>query len=410
MHSLYSFFVGLVVSVSSIFVSHNTINQNFPVNNVFKQENAQMATSSATSDIPSGAIKNTEDQKRSSNSLSQETSKITGSKKYDNGILPLGDKKYVTTGPKKGYIYVCNVRSGGGGAQVDGPWIKGSTWNENTKVHVQGKNIWPNAAFSMKVSGDKRIITANGLPVDGITGNFPVAASDPAAQYDRNPSSVSAQTYSLTFPKNPIFASEPGCIYGEVGIMTNGVPIYDGFDAEYRDAAAHEVQDSCDGHPHNGGVYHYHSMSSCISKDKITDVIGWAYDGFPITGGYTSDDAYVTTADLDECHGVTSVINLDGKLTSSYHYVITKDFPYSVSCFKGTSYEPRGGGQGQINNTTQINSQAPSNSGQTPPQEAIQACSASSSGARCSFSMPDRTITGSCRVPPGQSVLICVPE
>ena len=31
--------------------------------------------------------------------------------------LPLGDGKYVTSGPKKGFIYLCNVGSAGGGAQ-----------------------------------------------------------------------------------------------------------------------------------------------------------------------------------------------------------------------------------------------------------------------------------------------------
>lgn len=41
------------------------------------------------------------------------------------------------------------------------------------------------------------------------------------------------------------------------------------------------------------------------------------------------------TNDLDECHGIISQIKLDGKYVNSYHYVMTKDFPYSVSCFKG---------------------------------------------------------------------------
>ena len=29
-------------------------------------------------------------------------------------ILPLGDGKYTTTAPKKGYVYLCNVAQGGG--------------------------------------------------------------------------------------------------------------------------------------------------------------------------------------------------------------------------------------------------------------------------------------------------------
>ena len=37
--------------------------------------------------------------------------------------LPLGDGKYTTTGPKKGYVYSCGPHTGGGGAQANGPWI-----------------------------------------------------------------------------------------------------------------------------------------------------------------------------------------------------------------------------------------------------------------------------------------------
>jgi hypothetical protein len=122
---------------------------------------------------------------------------------------------------------------------------------------------------------------------------------------------------------------------GEVGIMLTGVPLFNGFDAGLRDAAAHEVQDSCQGHPQVTGEYHYHSLSSCIKDVSVSTVIGFALDGFPITGPSVDKDKYLTTDNLDECHGITSEINLDGKKVTSYHYVMTEDFPYSVSCFKG---------------------------------------------------------------------------
>jgi hypothetical protein len=51
---------------------------------------------------------------------------------------------------------------------------------------------------------------------------------------------------------------------GEAGIMLTGVPLLNGFDAGMRDAAAHEVQDTCSGHPQREGQYHYHSLSPCI--------------------------------------------------------------------------------------------------------------------------------------------------
>ena len=72
----------------------------------------------------------------------------------------------------------------------------------------------------------------------------------------------------------------------------------------------------------------------------MSTVIGWALDGFPITGPKVGADNLLTTADLDECHGITSTITVDGKAVTMYHYVMTQDFPYSVSCFRGTASPP----------------------------------------------------------------------
>ena len=50
--------------------------------------------------------------------------------------LPLGDGKYTSAAPKRGWIYACGPRAGGGGAQAAGPWITGSTWNVREKISV----------------------------------------------------------------------------------------------------------------------------------------------------------------------------------------------------------------------------------------------------------------------------------
>ncbi len=127
---------------------------------------------------------------------------------------------------------------------------------------------------------------------------------------------------------------------GEVGVMTTGVALFDAFDAGGRDAGAWEVQDGCDGHPQMSSEYHYHTLSSCIDDTSVSTVIGWALDGFPITGPKVGTDNLLTTADLDECHGITSTITVDGTSVTMYHYVMTQDFPYSVSCFHGTATNP----------------------------------------------------------------------
>jgi len=371
-----------------------------------------------------------------------------GGDKYANGIVPLGDYDYVTSGPKKGYVYVCNVMQGGQGAQTVGPWIDSAanTWNSNEQVHVEGSVSWPNAYIHITTSGsgasETRLITSNDLPTVGTTGNFPVASTDPASQYDANPNSIEAQTLSFSLSANPVFASAPGCIYGEVGIMTNGVLLLDAFDAEYRDAEAHEILDSCDGHPHESGIYHYHSLSPCIPDATVTNIVGWAFDGYPITGPLisaataTSSARYLTTADLDECHGITSPVDENGTMVNTYHYVMTKDFPYSISCFRGKSYEPKPGpnatggssgasgsmsgmsGMGGMNmggmNMQTSNTGGVSNSSgsgmSTPPAAAISACATVAAGGECSFTTPNGTISGTCQTPPNQSSLACVPS
>ena len=71
-------------------------------------------------------------------------------------------------------------------------------------------------------------------------------------------------------------------------------------------------------------------------------MIGFALDGFPITGPKVGTNNILTTSDLDECHGITSTITLDGKPVETYHYVMTQDFPYSASCFRSTAAQPPG--------------------------------------------------------------------
>ena len=225
-----------------------------------------------------------------------------------------------------------------------GPWFvnDNTEYDVDKKVAVQGDVQW-DANYSMSIDGDTRVITTNDLPRDHTTGVFPVQPSDPAYQYDRNPNSIAAQPLTYRLDATPsVAARSPSCVGGESGVMTTGVALFDAFDAGGRDAGAWEVQDGCDGHPQISHEYHYHTLSSCIRDTSVRTVIGFALDGFPITGPMVGTQNILTTADLDECHGITSEIELDGKTTTMYHYVMTQDFPYSVSCFRGTAVQPPG--------------------------------------------------------------------
>jgi len=289
-----------------------------------------------------------------SQSIKKSTAKVQGLQldpnknygdKYADGVLPVGDGKYVVTTPKAGYVYACsqyaqNWSSGQGGAGTRGPWFTNNNteYDINKKASVQGNVMWT-ADFSNKIVDSTRIVITNDLPTHP-TGTFPIASTDPAYEYDRNPNSIKGQTLTYALNANPTYNATPHCMGGESGIMLTGVALFNAFDAEGRDAGAWEVQDGCQGHPEKDGIYHYHTLSSCIKDVSVRTVIGYALDGFPITGPNVGTKNVLTTSDLDECHGIVSQITLDGKATTTYHYVMTEDFPYSVSCFRGTAITP----------------------------------------------------------------------
>jgi len=286
----------------------------------------------------------TQPQNSSTKGLQLDSSKNYGDK-YANGLLPVGDNKYVTTGAQKGYVYACsgyaqNLKTSSGGAGSRGPWFVGTTqYDINKKAHVQGSKLWQ-AEFSNKIAGGTRTIITNDLPTHP-TGVFPISAGDPAYAYDKNPNSIKGQTFTYSLSAEPSYGA-PQCLGGQVGVMLTGVALFSGFDAGGRDAGAWEVQDSCSGHPEKSGTYHYHTLSSCIKDISVKTVIGFALDGFPITGPKVGNNNILTTSDLDECHGLTSQIILDGKNTTMYHYVMTQDFPYSASCFRAAAIQPPG--------------------------------------------------------------------
>jgi len=256
---------------------------------------------------------------------------------YADGVLPVGDGKFVLDAPRTGSIFLCRQGGGGGGASTRGPWfVNGDTeYDLDLKVHVEGDVQW-DGTYTETVEGTTRVITTNAVPHDHTTGVFPVAPTDPAYLYDRNPNHIEEQLLTYRVTADPQLLASPSCMGGEAGVMTSGVALFNGFDAGNRDAGAWEVQDGCDGHPERTSKYHYHTLSSCIADVAVTHVIGWALDGFPITGPKIGEGNILTTDDLDECHGITSTVVLDGQRVATYHYVMTQDFPYSVSCFRAT--------------------------------------------------------------------------
>ncbi|MFN0093420.1 MAG: YHYH protein [Dehalococcoidia bacterium] len=229
------------------------------------------------------------------------------------------------------------------GAQAKGPWFNGDgTWDKTKKLAVLGQNYHPSATFSTTIEGATRVIKTNNLPQPsiGYTGNFPVSPTDPAYQIDRNPGSPAASERTYRVPANPVVASAPTCTgLGAIGIVNDGVVLFNALDAGGRDAGPNEVLDGCGGHPART-EYHHHDLDTCL-KDTVdasghSKLLGYALDGFGIFGKFGPGGVELTNDDLDECHGHTHDVEWDGKTVAMYHYHATAAFPYSVSCFKGT--------------------------------------------------------------------------
>ncbi len=273
---------------------------------------------------------------------SHQATTVTSTGYINPAAVPLGDG-HVSSTPEVGYVDSCvtNFSSAAGGAQVDGPWIDTSTktWDSLTKLAVEGSVSRPQAKYSVTVSGSNRIITGNDLPIDHTTGTFPISSTDPAYAYDRNPNSVTSQSISWQLPLNPAAAAHPNCLgLGPIGVLDDGVYLFDALDGEGRDAGAHEVLDSCQEHPQQAGILHHHQVPSCIVSDAKgrSTLVGYAADGYGIYVERTAAGSLLTNTDLDACHGRTSPVLWNGKVQDVYHYDATVEYPYTIGCYRGT--------------------------------------------------------------------------
>ncbi len=329
--------------------------------------------------------------------------------------LPLGDGR-VSAAPRAGHVFACQTRFHGGGAQRNGPWIKAdNTWDETAKLHVLGQVLWPQASFQALTQNGQRQISGNGLPLATTTGIFPVAVSDPAYQIDRNPNAIHQQNFVWNLPLEPQAAADPACLpMGPIGVALNGVPIFNALDDEGRDAVAHEVQDSCNGHPERAGRYHYHGPSPCMPGIKENQrLVGYALDGYGIYSLFDDNGRELKNSDLDACHGRVSRVLWNGRLVSVYHYVMTREFPYTLGCFRGSPV--RAGATAKAGKADDAGSNHPPPSAmdapsgrRQPPPEAMQACRARTAGSTCNFTgRRGEALEGSCQQL-GEA-LACVP-
>lgn len=257
--------------------------------------------------------------------------------------IPLGTGKVSTT-PQVGYVDFCNNKSSSVAAEPSLPWIDTATntWDSETKPAVEGSVSWASSAYyTDTISGTTRTITTNDLPINHDTGTFPIGLSDPAHQYDGNPNHIAAQPTTWALSANPTAASSPGCTTdGPVGILNDGVFLFNALDAQNRDAGATEILDQWQGHPDSSDMYHHHTVPTFMldedSAKSSSTLIGYAVDGYGIYIERDANGNLLTNANLDACHGRTSEVMWNGKMTDIYHYDATLEYPYTVGCFHGT--------------------------------------------------------------------------
>jgi hypothetical protein len=176
---------------------------------------------------------------------------------------------------------------------------------------------------TVEVTDDFFIIHSNGIP-DHTTGPFP---------NPRNPNSIKEQHYTFHIPRHPQWSEKvTKTPMGPIGVAINGIPFYNPYNREGQDAAKVEKFDDCCGHPDPLGRYHYHIYPKCIHTSfhdeagKHSELIGYAFDGYPIYGPNGEDGKPPT--DLDECNGYTDAV-------SGYHYHVSRTFPYIIGGYHG---------------------------------------------------------------------------
>ncbi len=247
------------------------------------------------------------------------------------------------------------------------PFVDGS--NDATVFDSQGSVFEMLVLPIVDVAGfpgqGSRLMVGNGLPSTKM-GTFPVQSGTAAYSYyaalpggtnpagynqaTGNPSYTSAAAIGISpyplvsnIPLNPLVSGAYPINSLIVGVALTGAPWHiekaNDSSGNYYSPINALPLDACFGHPYNQ-QYHYHGYSwKCFPNQGTTGqspVFGFALDGFPITGPRAADGHELTNAELDICHGTTSLITMpDGTPKLTYHYVLNREYPYSVGCFRG---------------------------------------------------------------------------
>jgi hypothetical protein len=251
----------------------------------------------------------------------------------------------------------------------DRPWVDQKT---NTIIiskipfvngNVCAKYYDPEGSmFSMTCDAEYRYFKGNGIPTTPM-GKFPVQTGTraypwyaaapgghdpktgiPGSDYSSAAAiGVSPYVLDLKITKYPKYNDTPQPInYLIIGVTLTGTVWHAEIANASKDAWYNPISilplDECFGHPYSE-QYHLHAYSwkclLCQKEKGPSPLLGYALDGFGIYGPLDKDGNMITNDQLDECHGLTSEVMWEGRMTNIYHYVLNNEYPYSIGAFRG---------------------------------------------------------------------------
>lgn len=190
--------------------------------------------------------------------------------------------------------------------------------------------------------GDDYVIESPGLPNHNSPywGSGHAMYSEPHSGMVVNPNIIETQDLVFRIPKNPtVNAQETETELGPIGVAINGVAFFNAYAGKDRSTGEwlgveDEIPtfDEYQGHPAQGGLYHYHLEPIYLTLDDDSKFLGFLKDGFPVYGKVEQDGS--TPANLDVCHGHEHATTEYPQGT--YHYHMSESFPYLHDCFRGS--------------------------------------------------------------------------
>lgn len=186
-----------------------------------------------------------------------------------------------------------------------------ASWFLNT-TGLTGYGGLPANVQSVSYSDSNVYVACSGIPAYAI-GPWP-----------GNPNTPATQNFVFKIPRAPQVKSgtKTPTPLGQIGVLVNGVPIYNPLDAMsyknqniwHQNAALAEVAsfDTCYGHPAPGGIYHHHIIPRCLftfDAQQHAPVVGFAFDGYPVYGpyGYANSDGSGGIARMSSSYRLRSI-------------------------------------------------------------------------------------------------------